>query len=145
MAELSLILMIVMLGSQTPLPAVADPVPTPTPSVATPSEPPQPELPVGLVTESRWFDAALDQGLDAAAASLADQVTQSGIRPGLILLWGIGSEREGTAISAGVRTPLQPRLNAAVDPDPAIRAYYKGASSQFVRGRVYAEIFYFSR
>lgn len=140
MAELSLILMIVMIGSQTPLPAVADPVPTPTPSLQ-----PKPDLPVGLVTEPRWFNAPVDQGLDAAAASLADQVAHSGIRPGLILLWGIGSEREGTAISAGVRTPLQPRLNAAVDPDPAIRAYYKGASSQFVRGRVYAEIFYFSR
>lgn len=148
MAELALILMIVMIGSQTPLPVSAA-TPTPTPSVATPEASPpapsQPAAPVGLVTDPKWFSAPLDGGHEAAGASLADQITQSGIRPGLILLWGIGSEQTGSAVSSGVRASLQPRLNAAFDPDPAIRAYYKGPSSQFARGRVYAEVFYYSR
>lgn len=138
MAELSLVLMIVMIGSQAPAPVEFAPEPATTPSRA------EPVSQAGLVTEPMWLEASLDGGPGAAAASLAEQVRSSGVRPGLVLVWGIGNERTGTAVSSAVRKELQWRLDGAVDPDPASRAYYKGPSDKFHSDQVYAEIFYFT-
>lgn len=137
MAELAMILMIIMAGSEGAS-LIADPQPTPAPSSMPTGQRGLTLDPLMLNTQWRNGDYRAD------AQDLADQIAANKVEPGLILLWGIGSEEEGQERAAGVRTYLQPLLDNRLAVKPAIRAYYKGPKEGvFEREHVYAEIFYF--
>lgn len=145
MAELAMILMLIMAGSEgASQMARSQPPPTPVETTPSPTSTPvgQPGLvPDPLMLKTPWRDG----DYRTEAQDLADQIAAKQVQPGLVLLWGIGSEKEGQKRAAGVRTFLQPLLDSKFAVTPAIRAYYKGTKERvFEPDHVYAEIFYFA-
>lgn len=132
LAELSLILMIVMIGSETPL-TVNQPEPTRTST-------PTPTVPSGLSLEPLEVDASMAEGAEAAAKSIHEQIKESGVRPAFILLWGVGNSSKD---SQAVKPKLGPLLYKTFEANPLIRAYYH-PPTKWKLGRVYAEVFYFN-
>lgn len=142
LAELSLILMIVMIGSEAPLaakPAEQTPTSTPTPT-------PTPTVAVGLARKPLEIDASLSKGFKAAAESLHKQIKRKEVRPAFILLWGVGDSTTGPEKSRAVAPRLQDLLEKTfADANTQIRAYYHGPrAGQWEVGRIYAEVFYFN-
>lgn len=121
-------------SSPPPCPAIT---PCPSPS------PPKVE-PAGLNPDSTMFRAQLIDDYDAAAEALLGQITRPSERPGMIIIWGVGSASEALEIARGVAVLLKEKL-ASRELSPPIRAYYKGPSEAFSKGFVYAETFYFTR
>jgi len=139
LAELSLILMVVMIGSETPL-AVSPPDVTPPTTPTAPSDPP---VAVGLAKKPLTIDSSMSKGAGAAAKSLHKKIKKKKIRPAFLLLWGIGNESTGPEISREVAEKLQPLLNKTFNSHPLIRAYYH-PPTKWKLGRIYAEVFYFN-
>lgn len=137
LAELSLILMIVMIGSTEPR-AAAPSRPTVT---GTPT--PTPTKAAGLAQRPLEIDASMAKGPVTAAKSLRNQIKNKKLRPAFILLWGIGNESTGPKQSRAVAKKLQPMLNKSFDSAPLIRAYYH-PPTKWKLGRIYAEVFYFN-
>ena len=142
LAELSLILMIVMVGSEVPT-AAHPPVPAQSTPSATP-KPTKPPVKRGLSSEPLKISAPIHDDAGKAADSLVRQIKKKHVTPGLLLLFGIGTQESGPDVSRLVKQKLAPLLNHAYSPNPPIRAYYKGPSRKFSAGRVYAEVFYFN-
>lgn len=141
LAELSLVLMIVMVGSEAPR-AATQPAPTTAP---TPKPTPSPTRSVksGLAQKPLDIDASMSKGPASAARSLHGQIKQKRIRPAFILLWGIGTADTGPKQSRAVAARLRRELAKTFDADPLIRAYYH-PPTKWKLGRVYAEVFYFN-
>lgn len=145
MAELAMILVVIMAGS-----VGASQIGTPASSTP-PTLPPEPEptqrglSPVPLQLWTSVSGRSAIKAYKRGAKDIAAQLAHMKVQPGLILLFGIGAEKEGLRWSAGVRKHLQPGLDKRYPAKPVIRAYYKGPNGKlFKRQFVYAEIYYFA-
>lgn len=150
LAELSLILMVVMMGSEGPanddglVPVAAptaesSPEPTPTAAVPSPSPPP------GLDTELNTFYVVMNDWNDAVAADelLGLIAASPDHRPGLILLFGVtldpGRPTAGRDLASNMANLLVPSL-----PDPVvIRAFHQLPNPGHPLGEIRADIYYY--
>lgn len=151
LAELTMVLVLVVLGSEAVLPAGPEqsgptPSPTTTLSEQPPSTPPAQSRP-GINTVFKTCKVVMESTKDKAAArALRRCILEKGEgkRPGLVLVFGVTWDPSRPTAGEEVSRPMVGLLKTLFGPDkPVLRAFMRSYSDHRQLGQVIAEAYYF--
>lgn len=141
LAEISMVLVMVVLGSQFVTPPANDPVATPPPT------PTAPATKLGISNEYKTCDVRMANGTDTAAARLLHECIMTkgqGRRPGLILLFGVAWSTKRPTSGEEVSGPMAELLTPMFGDDVPVMRSLMRSTLNHPTGKVMAEIFYFA-